>query len=421
MKGGGRNSDMKLLLWMVGGAVLLILIVSFLVPKHENNDPRPRTDNNGSAGAKAAFLLLPKLGYKVGVWNSPEDGLEKVDASKTTLVLAATYVEPKLVKPTAAAVKRFLERGGRVLATSDAALLPNGRTGAATVAHSSLCYTTPEGQSVLAQAGQVSTRDEGAWDERESKLGPALHVEQRCGDDAVVVSYPVGKGEVIWWSSSLPLSNSGLHEDASLRLLLASVGEPGRTVLFDEFVHGEQHGFWDAAKGLPLWWLFWQFVLIAVLLVLSFSRRKGPLRMPVTVPRTSPVEFATSMGHLYERAGATSAATGMARRRLLRFLQAECGVARVTIDEGAAAIAEALRERFGGDWSALREHLADAAEADNTELAPKSALRLVQALDEDSERLHRILAPKRAVAARKTISKEDSEVRNAELVSATKE
>jgi hypothetical protein len=253
-------------------------------------------------------------------------------------------------------------------------------------------------------------------------LGPALHVEQRCGTDAVVVRYAVGKGEVVWWGSSLPLSNSGLHEDASLRLLLASVGAPGRTVLFDEYLHGAQAGFWDTAKGLPLWWLAGQCVLLGVLLVLSFSRRNGPLRMPVSVPRTSPVEFAESMGHLYERAGATNAATGMARRKLLRFLQMECGVPRVTIVEGPAAIAEALKERFGGDWSALQKHLADATEAEGSELTSKSALRLVQALDDDGERLHRILVPGRAVAAaRKTISKEDSEVKKAEMVSATKE
>ena len=30
----------------------------------------------------------------------------------------------------------------------------------------------------------------------------------------------------------------------------------------------------------------------ALLLILSFSRRNGPLRMPVNVPRTSPIEFA---------------------------------------------------------------------------------------------------------------------------------
>jgi len=417
------GSDKKLLAWMGGGVAVLILIVSVLAPKKSGNDPRPIVTNNGTAGAKAAFLLLPQLGYKVERWDAPEDQLDRVDASKTTLIMADVYMDPKQLKSTEAAVKRFLERGGRVLDTGGATLLPEGKTGAATAQHSELCYTTPEGQGPLAQAGQVSFGDNGAWDEKDSKLGPALHVEQRCGDDAVAVRYAVGKGEAIWWSSSMPLSNRGLHEDASLKLLLATIGASGRTVLFDEYNHGVAPGFWDGAHGLPLRWLFLQFALIAALLVLSFSRRNGPIRMPVTVPRTSPVEFAESMGHLYQRAGATNAATGMARRRLLRFLQAECGVARITIDEGPAAVAEALQERFGGDWSALRRHLEDAAHAESTEIAPNSALKLVQALDDDIARLQSILTPKRVEAVtRETIAVHESvNDRNAELVSATKE
>jgi hypothetical protein len=420
---GVRNNDMRLMLWIVGGAVLLLTIVSFLVPKSSGNDPRPTVDNNGTAGAKAAFLLLPKLGYKVDRWDAPEDQLDNVDAANTTLIMADMFIDPKQLKATTAAVQRFLERGGRVLDTGGGTILPNGQTGPATAPQTKLCYTVPEGQGALAQAGQVSFRDNGAWDEKASKLGPALHVEQRCSDDAVVVSYAVGKGKAIWWSSSMPLSNGGLHEDGSLRLLLATVGEPGRTVLFDEFQHGEQFGIWEQMKGLPRWWLAAQCALVALFLVLSFSRRNGPLRMPVHVPRTSPVEFAESMGHLYERAGATNAATGMARRRLLRYLHTECGVARVRIDEGPAAIAEALHERFGGDWSALRKHLEDATRAENVELAPNSALKLVRALDDDYERLQAILAPKRAaIAARETIILEAvTEDRSAELAAATKE
>ncbi|HZL18897.1 MAG TPA: hypothetical protein VFG23_14245, partial [Polyangia bacterium] len=364
-----------------------------------------------------------QLGYKVQRWDAPEEDLDQIDAAHTTLIMADAVIPPKRLKDTKAAVQRFLERGGYVLDTGGDTLLPNGETRPATALHTGLCYTTPEGQGPLAQAGQLSMGDNGTWDEKDSKLGPALYVEQRCGDDAVVVSYAVGKGEAIWWSSSMPLTNVGLHEDASLRLLLATAGAPGRTVLFDEYNHGVVPSLWDTAKGLPLRWLLAQLVIIALLLVLSFSRRNGPIRMPVAIPRTSPVEFAESMGHLYQRAGATNAATGMARRRLLRFLQSECGVARIAIDHGPAAVAEALHERFGGDWSALRRHLEDAAHAESTELAPNSALKLVQAMDDDVARLQRILAPKRLEAAiRETITVDEPvNDRSAELVSANKE
>ncbi|HEY5330432.1 MAG TPA: DUF4350 domain-containing protein [Acidobacteriaceae bacterium] len=425
MTGARGTSDKRILLWMFGSVLVLIVIVSILAPRRSEKDPRPTIDNSGTAGAKAAYLLLGQLGYKVQRWDAPEEDLDRLDAAHTTFIMADAVIPPKRLAATKAAVQRFLERGGHVLDTGGETLLPNGETRPATALHTGLCYTTPEGQGPLAQAGQLSMGDNGTWDEKDSKLGPALHVEQRCGDDAVVVSYAVGKGEAIWWSSSMPLTNAGLHEDASLRLLLATAGAPGRTVLFDEYNHGVAPGFWDAAKGLPLRWLFAQLVLIALLLVLSFSRRNGPIRMPVTVPRTSPVEFAESMGHLYQRAGATNAATGMARRRLLRFLQSECGIARIAIDHGPAAVAEALQERFGGHWSTLRRHLEDAAQAEDTELAPRSALKLVQAMDDDVARLQSILAPKRLAAARETIATTDLDEpvndRSAELVSANKE
>lgn len=417
-----RFSDRKLVLWIAGSAVAFIIAVSVLLPKHSEDNPLPRVDNNGTGGAKAAFLLLPKLGYKVERWNAPEEQLDKVDATRTTLIMADLYVEPTQQKAMTAAMQRFLDRGGRVLETGDGTVLPLGTTVTGSSPNKQLCYTTPQGQGPLARVGQLTMTDFGAWNEKESKLGAALHVDQRCGEDAVVVSYKLGKGEAIWWSSSMPLSNRGLREDNNLKLLLATIGEPGRTVLFDEFSHGAKTGLWDPAEGLPIRSLGWQLALIAALLVFSFSRRSGPLRAPVIVPRTSPIEFAESMGHLYERAGATNAATGMARRRLLRFLETECGVSHVAIEAGPDVIAETLEARMGGDWSLLRQHLQDAAQAERTELAAKSALRMVQALNDDRERLEALLAPKRLAAAQSQERiAEDTEERGALLASSNKE
>jgi hypothetical protein len=123
------------------------------------------------------------------------------------------------------------------------------------------------------------------------------------------------------------------------------------------------------------------------------------LRSPVRLPRSSPVEFATSMGDLYEKAAASSAATEAARRRLLRVLTREAGVAQGTIDEGPEAIAEALRVRLGGDWSLVSEHLQEAKRAEHEVIAMRSALALVRALSEDAKRVRASLAPKKIVSA----------------------
>jgi len=165
--------------------------------------------------------------------------------------------------------------------------------------------------------------------------------------------------------------------------------------VFDESVHGVTKTVWDAAKGLPLGWLLLQAVLLFVLLIVSFSRRRGPIRVPVVLPRSSPVEFATSMGDLYEKAAASSAATEAAKRRLLRIVMREAGVAQGTVEEGPEAIAEALHVRLGGDWAEVRDHLREAARAKQETIAMGSALALVRALSEDAKRVRARLEPRR--------------------------
>jgi hypothetical protein len=124
-----------------------------------------------------------------------------------------------------------------------------------------------------------------------------------------------------------------------------------------------------------------------VLLVLSFSRRNGPLRTPVMVPRSSPVEFASSMGDLYEKARATSAATDAARRRLLRVIVRDAGVPHAVVDEGPKAMVSALRERLGGDWTAVGLHLEKANDAARESPTYREALAISRALSEDAERI----------------------------------
>ncbi len=396
-------SDRKLLLMLCGALLLLIAGVSIFAPQSAENDPRPTITNSGPMGAKAAYLTLEALGRKTSEWNRPiselNDGLSDAQAARTTLILAAPMYAATEQKELAAEVKQFLQRGGRVLATgpSGALLLPGGSVKAPGILKSGLCETTPEGPGPLARPGSVEMVEGGQW----ASEGPAYRVEQRCGSDAVVVRYAVGKGEAIWWASAGPLENAELKNDADLRLLLATVGDSqgsgqnaGRDVVFDESLHGATKTLWDAAKGLPLGWLALQAALLFGLLVVSFSRRRGPLRSPVVMPRSSPVEFATSMGDLYEKAAASSAATEAAKRRLLRIVTREAGVAQETIEEGPEAIAEALQVRLGGDWSRVSEHLNEAKRAQHEAIAMGSALALVRALSEDAKSVRASLEPR---------------------------
>lgn len=384
------RGDRRLLILIGSVAVVLIAGVGFFAPSSADHDPTPTTYNNGPAGAKVAYLMLKALGRNTSRWERPLSELDQVDASKTTLILADPSIRMKSEKVDEAQMKRFLEHGGRVLATDaeGATLLPEGRAKQPSILDRGLCYSVPEGPGELAHVGELEIAEGVQW----AGTGAAV-VEQRCGSDAVVVRYAVGKGEAIWWASSMPLSNAGLKNDTSLKLLLASIGD-GRDVIFDESLHGSGGSLGDELRGLPLWWLALQALIVIVLVILSFSRRRGPTRMPVTLPRSSPVEFAESMGDLYAKAGATTAATDAARRRLLRMLVREAGVPQSVVHEGSAAIAEFLSERLGGDWKRLAEHLDDAAEATDVQLSAHSALTLVKAMNDDAEEVRAKLRPR---------------------------
>ena len=377
-----RWSDRRIVLWMGAVILLLIVVVSVLAPNTADDDGRPTSYNSGPQGAKAAFLMLEAVGRTTSRWQRPIGDLGQVDASHTTLVLAAPAYSPTDQQAIAGGVKGFLERGGHVLTTgpTGALLLPGGKVDPPTTFMTDVCHTNP-GDGPLAAAGRVELVDRGAWAGKQK-----AEIAHRCGPDAVVVRMAVGHGEAVWWSSASPLTNAELKTDADLRLLLLSLGD-GRAVLWDESLHETVPGLWDAARGLPLWWLIAQVALAAVLLVLSFSRRNGPLRAPVAVPRSSPVEFASSMGDLYEKARATTAATDAARRRLLQAVVREAGVPQAIVEEGPQAIAKALRGRLGGDWTTVGLHLEKANDAAKESPTYREALAISRALSEDAERI----------------------------------
>jgi hypothetical protein len=414
-----RGKDRRIVLWVAGGIFVLILLFSIFGPSSTSTDQRPTSENAQNGGIKAAYLLLSDLGYATERWNQPETELKSVDPAHTTLILTEPTLPLNDTKMLADALADFLSRGGRVVATgrTGARLLPGGITGQSSrqvilpggqqgvdeiSSATEICQTTPEGSGALARSGAVTIEDDAAW----TAHGPQFEVAQRCGPDAVVVSYRFGQGRAIWWSSPLPMTNLGLStgsladiglnadaakqkaaQAANLRLLLASIGPRDRKLLFDEYLHTFHQGLVEDQRHLPWWAIFWQCVAVALLLLFSFSRRNGPMRLPVAVPRTSPIEFALSMGHLYQKAGSTQAAIGAAHGRLLQFLREQCGLPPELLRAGPAAIAEGLRERLGGEWSLLQVHLEQVKEHETGVAQPKAALKLVQALEADQRQI----------------------------------
>ncbi|HVT97399.1 MAG TPA: DUF4350 domain-containing protein, partial [Acidobacteriaceae bacterium] len=246
------GSDWRFLLIFGGVVAALIVVTGILAPNREDRDPTPSTWNSGSAGAKAAFLLLSQLGYNTARWERPEAELSSIDASHATLILAepSRSLTALTDKDRQQPFVDFLHRGGRIVATGlvAALFLPDAKVTQAERLFTDLCITTPEGPDSLARAGELEMAAPVRWNGDE----PSVRVSQTCGGGAVVVSYREGNGEIVWWASATPLTNMGLHNDGNLRLLLASVGDPGRTIYFDEFLHGVNTSPWTATHGTPL-------------------------------------------------------------------------------------------------------------------------------------------------------------------------
>jgi hypothetical protein len=62
------NRERKLVLLFSGAVFLLIAAASLLAPVNDDSDKSPTTYNSGTAGIKAAYLLLGDLGYSTARW-----------------------------------------------------------------------------------------------------------------------------------------------------------------------------------------------------------------------------------------------------------------------------------------------------------------------------------------------------------------
>ncbi len=99
-------------------------------------------------------------------------------------------------------------------------------------------------------------------------------------------------------------------------------------ILCDEYIHGYRQTLAASIAHSPVKWLFLQLVLLAVAVVLTFSRRSGPTSVPTPAVRLSSLEFVQTLGGLYQRAGTASVVVDICYRRFRYWLTRRLGVAR---------------------------------------------------------------------------------------------
>jgi hypothetical protein len=375
--------DRRLLFICLGIGLVLSVVISFLLPSaNSNSNPLPSSYLAGQHGARAAYETLERSNYSIERWERPLSELAATAGPDTVVIFAEPLTrEPRDLK----AVRQILERGGRVLSTGfwGGFILPGDASETPDTFSFAACKLEPEGLKPLAGSGQVWMVPEASW-----QVGnPAFHVDYACTGQPAVVEYDWGNGHAVWWASSTPLENGSLARAQDLDLLLNSIGpREGHHFYWDESLHGEIRSTWSYASG-PAWNMLWiGLAVLGVLVVLSFSRRSGPVHdLPAPV-RATPIEFLDALGSLYRNAGAASTAVTVAldrfRRRALRL----CGLRGK--QTAAADLAAVLRRRFPQADESLEADLAACEEAAWSEtISPRAALKLIQKLHHHQQQL----------------------------------
>jgi hypothetical protein len=368
--------DRKLLLWCLGIGLSLAILTGFLLPNGNDNDnPLPSSYLSGQHGARAAYETLLRSGYQVERWERPLNELAATAGPDTVVIFAQPFTrDGNDIK----AVRHILERGGRVLSTGyfGGFILPGEASDTPKEFNFAACKLEPEGLDLLADTGEVWMRPEATW-----QVGnPAHRVEYSCGGAPAVVEFDWGKGHAVWWASSTPLENGSLARARDLDLLLNSLGpRDGHHFYWDESLHGEIRSNWSYAAGPSLTILRLGLLGLGILIVLSFSRRSGPVRDLPGPARATPIEFLEALGSLYRKAGAGSTAVSVAWERFRRQSLRLCGQRGSQI--GAAELAAVIRRRFPQASESLEADLAACEDAAWGEtVSAEAALKMIQAM-----------------------------------------
>jgi hypothetical protein len=392
MHAGIGASDRKIVL--IGGILLVVMLLAtvFLAPpERQLESPVPSTYSGQPAGAEAAYVLLSELHYPVRRWEASPLDLD-APPDETLLILAEPFQAP--ADNEKAALEEFVSNGGHILFTggnirtffNDASPNPIALT-PDPFEHSPLWQTYgPTVPNPLAHGARHITFDlQQYW----GNLKPSQLALFGDVNGATVVSWQIGDGEILWWTSSTPLTNQGITKDDNLAFFLNSArdwstGKP-YTIYWDEYFHGQRTSLWSYIGKTTLAWGILQFAVLALAILFTFSRRSGPTFIPAGVSRLSPLEFVDTLGGLYERAGAAESAVAVSYQRLRSLLTRQLALPSTTSD---AELGQAAEERLGWKDAYAASVLRRATEATRArKLKPKEALDLVQKLEGLAARL----------------------------------
>jgi hypothetical protein len=379
--------DRKLLL--IGGAILLVLTAGFAfvgaVPQ-EAGSSIPSTYSSGSGGARAAYLLLQDLHYKVSRWERSPTELPS-DPENAVLILADPMETPS--REEREALQQFVDEGGQVIFTGSRikSFFPEAKVDAEipTVGWKTFSAVFPSNYTV--GASKIVLQTGTTWQAPVASQLP-LYGETRS---PVVVSWRIGEGRILWWAAATPLTNSGISREGNLNLFLNAMNSrvPGEQsavqIYWDEYFHGQRTSLWSYVRKTPVAWGLVQIAVLGLIVFFTYGRRSGPVMLPPVVSRLSPLEFVDTLGGLYERAGAEPAVVGFVYQRFRATLSRQL---RLSSSASDGELADAVQGRLGWKESGLKTTMARALVASRArKVAPEEALGLIREVERYEEQL----------------------------------
>lgn len=375
--------DRKLLIG--AGVLLAILLVASTYLSPKQNSGRSAYPSSYSAqwdGAKAPYVLLQNLHYHVERWEQSPTEFAGTPSSEVLILAGPTQSASDEEK---SAIVEFLRQGGRIVASGSGAanLLPN----APPLSEGFLIEEPTKFPAVLPSplmrnAPEISMFPPENWQPK----SPSQLVVYGNEETAAVITYQVGKGQIILWGNSAPLTNGGIRESGNLPFFLNSMGPPeGVRVLWDEYFHGAHGTLWNYIVQTPLLWGVLQFGIVFLAIIATYSRRQGPISVPARVSRLSPLEFVETLGDLYSSAHAGSAAVRIAYQRLRFQLTRQLGLAPNAPD---ADLAQSAGRALAWNAQEFSATLARAERATSSaKVSDADTLQLVQEMFDYASRL----------------------------------
>lgn len=385
MRVGLEKGERKL---VIGAGVLLVILVAASVlvspPENANGTGGASSYSADWSGTKAGYLFLQGMGYRVERWETqPPELLDEEGEENTVLILADPVQTPS--GEDKRAIRMFLESGGTVVATgpSAAKFLPDAQTFEAGDKFANYQEFHPVAISPLMSGAQnIRMTAPLRW----KPSGKSEMVVYGNEETAVVVTISVGKGKVIWWADSFPLSNGGLREVNNAQLLLNSVGPAdGRQIYWDEYFHGVESSFWSYLVKTPTPWGMVQIAIVFVAVLLTFSRRTGPIRIPQNTSKLPPLEFVETLGDLYQEAHAGTTAVRIMYERLRFQMMRSLGV---PVNASAKELTQSVSESLRWDRAAFASLVEKSEQAKRgVPMEEKDCLALVKQLYVYSQKL----------------------------------